>query len=243
MADVNIGDKRSEIRRMFGLIAWRYDIANCLLSLGMDRLWRRTAVKMLQPKRGQRVIDMCCGTGDLAFSFARYSDGLKDVTGCDFSGEMIELAEQKQKKLTAAGKTGEVSFEWAVEDCTACGFASGSFDIVSCGFGVRNMTDLGAGLGEMYRLLREGGRACILEFSLPKSKVMRLLYNFYLCWCVPLLGGVITGKYGAYRYLAKTVNKWATEVDVAEELKAAGFKSVEAKRLSCGIVTVYMAYR
>jgi demethylmenaquinone methyltransferase/2-methoxy-6-polyprenyl-1,4-benzoquinol methylase len=243
MAEVNIGDKSSEIRRMFGLIAWRYDIANCLLSLGMDRLWRKKAVKMSQLKRNQKVLDMCCGTGDLAFSFAMHGEGLAGIACCDFSDKMIEIARDKRKKLGAAGKLGEVNFEWAVEDCTACGFDSGSFDIVSCGFGVRNMTDLNAGLGEMYRMLREGGKACILEFSLPKSKAMRWLYNFYLCWCLPLIGGIITGKYGAYRYLAKTVNKWATEVDLAKELKGAGFKSVEVKGLSCGIVTVYLAYR
>lgn len=229
------------IRGLFGGIAGRYDLGNRLLSFGMDGGWRRVAVSMAEVKDGERLLDMCCGTGDLAFSFAEGGGVLERIVGCDLSGEMVELAKAKEKKLR--GRGGLLEFEWAVGDCTASGYESGSFDIISCGFGVRNMEVLSAGLGEMYRLLREEGRACILEFSLPEGLLMRWLYLMYLSWLLPVLGGIISGRFGAYRYLAKSVRQWAEGVDLEAELKTAGFGRVVTRKMSMGAVTVYVAYK
>ncbi len=229
------------IRGLFSGIAGRYDLANHLLSFGMDSGWRGVAVGMTEPKDGERLLDMCCGTGDLAFSFASGESKLKEIVGLDLSGEMVELAKAKEKKL--CGKGGLPEFEWGVGDCTASGYESGSFDIISCGFGVRNMEDLSKGLGEMHRLLREGGRACILEFSLPKGMWMRGVYLMYLSWILPVLGGIISGRYSAYRYLAKSVRLWSEGVDLEAELKRAGFSRVVTKKMSMGTVMAYVAYK
>jgi demethylmenaquinone methyltransferase/2-methoxy-6-polyprenyl-1,4-benzoquinol methylase len=132
--------------------------------------------------------------------------------------------------------------EWVVADCCKTEFADGSFDIVSCGFGVRNMEDLPKGLRQMYRVLGQGGRACILEFSLPKTWFTRLIYRIYLGKVLPIVAGLVTGRFEAYRYLARTVASWDEQIDMAEELKAAGFSRVDAKKLSFGIATVYIAY-
>jgi demethylmenaquinone methyltransferase/2-methoxy-6-polyprenyl-1,4-benzoquinol methylase len=184
---------------------------------------------------------MCCGTGDLAFSFAAGPAKLKKITGCDLSPEMVELAKEKQKQLRSEKSLPE--FEWAVADCTATDFENESFDIISCAFGVRNMENLPNGLTEMHRLLRPGGRACILEFSLPKGMLMRWVYLIYLNWILPLLGGIISGRFSAYRYLAKSVKQWSQTVDLQAELKNAGFNSVVTKKLSLAVVTAYIAYK
>ena len=228
------------IKGLFDGIAGRYDLANSLLSFGMDSRWRQIAVDMTSPSDGEKLLDMCCGTGDLAFSFAE-SGVLEKITGCDLSGEMVELAKTKEKKLRAKGKLPE--FCWVVGDCTASGYDSESFDIISCAFGVRNMENLSKGLGEMHRLLRAGGRACILEFSLPERTLMRWVYLVYLSWILPVVGGIISTRFSAYRYLARSVRQWSEGVDLEAELKAAGFDRVETRKLSMSAVTAYIAHK
>ena len=228
------------IKGLFDGIAGRYDLANSLLSFGADSRWRRSLVSMAKVKDGEKLLDMCCGTGDLAFSFAA-GGRLEKITGCDLSDEMVELAKAKEKKLRGKGQLPQ--FCWAVGDCTASGFDSESFDIISCAFGVRNMEKLSAGLGEMHRLLRAGGRACILEFSLPKSMLMRWVYLVYLSWILPVLGGIISGRFSAYRYLAISVRQWSEGVDLEAELKAAGFDRMIIRKLSMGAVTAYIVYK
>ena len=234
-------ERSQRVRTVFGSIARRYDLANHVLSFGVDFRWRWIAVAMTNPAKDDRLLDMCCGTGDLAFAFGR--GGVGHVTGCDFSAEMVELAKIKQDKLGRRNKTGDAVFEWQVGDCTATEFEDGSFDIISCAFGVRNMANLQKGLREMHRLLRPGGRVCILEFTLPKNLLVRALYMVYFRWVLPLIGGIISGKLGAYRYLADSVCRWDREIDLAGELTAAGFERVEVKPLSFGISAIHIAVR
>ncbi len=234
-------ERSEQVREVFDGIAGRYDLANHVLSAGVDFYWRRAAVGMTEPVKEDRVLDMCCGTGDFAFSFAQ--GGVGHVVGCDFSCEMIELAKVKQQKFAAKQKACEAGFEWKVGDCTATDFADGSFDIVSCAFGVRNMADLSAGLSEMHRVLRSGGRACILEFTLPKNFLIRWVYLLYFRWVLPLVGGLISGKLSAYQYLSSSVRKWDRDVDLAGELKEAGFAEVLVRPMSFGIASVYVAVR
>lgn len=233
-------DKQAhKISGMFDRIASRYDLANHLLSGGVDFLWRRLAVRLAGPKTGDVVLDMCCGTGDLAFCFAARSEVSK-VVGCDFSGEMVRLARQKEQKLAKKGKFGDTEFEWNVADCTATSYQSESYDIISCGFGVRNMDDLDAGLAEMHRLLKTGGRACIIEFTLPKNALFRPMYLFYLRYILPIFGAIITRKLSAYRYFADSIVKWDRDVDLSKSLKAAGLEKVTVKPLSKGIASIYV---
>ena len=196
---------------------------------------------MTGPGAGDRLLDMCCGTGDFAFAFARA--GVGRITGCDFSPEMIELAGIKESKFKRRVKYADVDIEWQVCDCMATGLESESFDIVSCAFGVRNIADLSAGLKEMYRLLRRGGRVCVLEFSLPKNAVIRAVYLPYFRWILPVLGGLISGDYGAYRYLAESVRRWDRGVDLAAELHKAGFREIVVRPLTFGIATVYVGHK
>lgn len=228
-----------KVAGMFDGIARRYDLANHLLSGGVDFLWRRLAVKLCGAKKGDVVLDMCCGTGDLGFCFAKHSEIAK-VVGCDFSEEMVRLARIKEEKLNIKGKFGDTEFQWATGDCTATSYADESFDIISCGFGVRNMADLESGLAEIYRLLKKGGRVCIIEFSLPKCAVCRAGYLLYLRYILPIFGGIITGKISAYRYFTDSIVKWDKEVDLGKSLEAAGLERVTVKPLSKGIAKIYV---
>ena len=236
-----VDDKGRQLGAVFGGIASRYDLANHVLSCGVDFCWRRTAVAMAAPGTGDRLLDMCCGTGDFAFAFARAGAGR--ITGCDFSSKMIELAGIKERKFKRRTKYADLVMDWQVCDCTATEFESESFDIVSCAFGVRNIADLSAGLKEMYRLLRPGGRVCILEFSLPKNVVIRAVYLPYFRWILPVLGGLISGDYGAYRYLAESVRRWDRQVDMGAELHKTGFCEVVVRPLTFGIATVHVGHK
>jgi len=234
-------DNASKVRGVFGTIAPRYDLANHVLSLGVDFHWRRKAVRLMQPLAGRRVLDMCCGTGDLAFAFAR--GGAAEVVGCDFSPNMIELAAAKEHRFRSAGKLSKTRLEWRVCDCTATDLQSQSFDIVSCAFGVRNMADLAAGLAEMRRLLRPEGAVCILEFSLPPNPLVRAAYLTYFRWIMPFIGGLITGRTAAYRYLRDSVRQWDKNVDLTAQLQSAGFQNIRATPLTCAIATLQQATR
>jgi demethylmenaquinone methyltransferase/2-methoxy-6-polyprenyl-1,4-benzoquinol methylase len=198
---------------------------------------------MAAPATGDRLLDMCCGTGDFAFAFARARADIGRITGCDFSSKMIELAGTKESRFKRRRIYAAVDMNWQVCDCTATEFESESFDIVSCAFGVRNLADLSAGLKEMHRLLRPGGRVCILEFSLPKNVVIRRVYLPYFRWILPVLGGLISGDYGAYRYLAESVRRWDRRVDLAALLHKAGFCEIVVRPLTFGIATVHVGHK
>jgi demethylmenaquinone methyltransferase/2-methoxy-6-polyprenyl-1,4-benzoquinol methylase len=229
------------IRTTFGSIARRYDLANHLLSLGIDRSWRRRAVKLTAPSPADTLLDMCCGTGDFAFAFARA--GVASITGCDFSEEMIQLAQTKQQRFTRTNKTSNTHFQWKVADCSAADFADCSFDIISCAFGIRNMADLRKSLAEMHRLLKPSGRLCILEFTLPRNPIVRAVYLLYFKYILPLAGGLISGRFSAYRHLASSVCKWHANVDLPAQLQNAGFTDIRTTPLSLGIAAACTATR
>jgi len=230
--------KSASVNRLFGSIATKYDLANHVLSLGIDNLWRKKSVRLTRPAKEDRLLDMCSGTGDFAMAFAKSENGPGEITCCDFSGEMLAGAEVKFAKLNAKSN---VSF--SVQDCTATDLAESSFDIISCGFGVRNMADLDKGLGEMKRLLKPGGKVCILEFTLPKNPIIRFGYLAYFRFVLPLIGGMLTGDIGAYRYLVSSVREWDKDVDLPKRLEAAGFKMKSAEPVSLGIACIYTAHR
>jgi demethylmenaquinone methyltransferase/2-methoxy-6-polyprenyl-1,4-benzoquinol methylase len=224
------------VNRLFGNISSRYDLANHVLSLGIDHLWRKRAASLAVDGANRKVLDMCCGTGDFAISFARGKMPPKQITACDFNEAMVEAGRAKCKKLRLG-----TDIDFMVADCTATDFGQGSFDIISCAFGMRNMADLDKGIFEMYRLLTEGGRVCILEFSLPKIKPIRWLYLVYFVYVLPIIGGLISGNFDAYRYLVSSVRDWEKNVDLPKRLSDAGFEMLNVKPVSMGIATIYIA--
>jgi demethylmenaquinone methyltransferase / 2-methoxy-6-polyprenyl-1,4-benzoquinol methylase len=213
-----------EVRSMFDRIAGVYDPMNRLMTAGLDRRWRReTARAVVQP--GNRVLDACCGTGDLAIA-ARREGG--QVTGVDFSERMLERARRKSPEI-----------EWVQADVMALPFEDASFDSVTVGFGVRNVADLEDGLRELRRVLRPGGKLGVLEITRPGG----LLRPFFRLWfdvLVPLAGKVLPGG-AAYTYLPASVRRFPGPEDLAGAMRRAGFGYVEWRALAGGIVALHVA--
>ena len=225
-------DKAARVEAMFDAIAPTYERVNRALSAGRDGYWRRTAVAMAKIKPPDEVLDLACGTGDFARAFAAVSPS--GVVGCDFSGRMLALA---------ASRDGP-RIGWCRADALTLPFADGSFSVASCAFGVRNWQDLARGLDEMYRVLRPSGRAVILEFSMPRAAFLGPLYMFYFRKILPWLATLISrDRTGAYRYLPESVSRFVKPAEMIERLRSAGFGRVEHRRLTIGIVTVFVAWK
>jgi demethylmenaquinone methyltransferase/2-methoxy-6-polyprenyl-1,4-benzoquinol methylase len=211
------------VRTMFDRIAPVYDVMNRLMTAGLDQRWRRLTVRETV-SAGDRVLDACCGTGDLAVAARRAGAG--DVVGLDFSERMLERARRK-----------EPAVEWVQGDLLALPFADGSFDAATVGFGVRNVADLERGLGELRRVLRAGGRVGILEITVPRGP-LRLFYRLWFDVLIPLAGKILPGG-KAYTYLPASVRRFPGPDDLAELMRAQGFGDVRFRRLAGGIVGLH----
>lgn len=225
----------SKIRGMFGEIAKNYDRANNTLSGGIHHLWRKKLVALSNAGGGDSVLDCATGTGDLAFAFKKQVGDYGKVVGIDFTPEMIELAHKKAER-----KKLEIDFQHA--DVTKLPFADQSFHVTSISFGIRNVEDPIAALREMARVTRPGGSVMILEFGQPKLPVWKQCYQFYSKTVLPKLGGIITGKEDAYRYLEKSSAKFPSGEVFSGIIRATGFfAEVTAHPLSGGVAYVYRA--
>jgi demethylmenaquinone methyltransferase/2-methoxy-6-polyprenyl-1,4-benzoquinol methylase len=215
---------------MFGRIAPRYDLANHLLSGNLDRLWRRRTVRRVRDileRPGARVLDICCGTGDLALALQRQSAGR--VLASDFCHPMLVAARRKIP--------GGVLFE---SDALQLPVRDGSLDLITVAFGFRNLANYEAGLREMRRALRPGGTAAILEFSQPRNSLFAAVYHFYSRRILPLIGGMITGAGDAYRYLPESIQKFPDAPELAAQMRRAGFDEVSFERLTGGSVALHI---
>jgi demethylmenaquinone methyltransferase/2-methoxy-6-polyprenyl-1,4-benzoquinol methylase len=234
-----------QIRDNFDAIASRYDLTNRVLSLGIDLHWRRVAVRQLRgvPDDGV-VLDLACGTCDLALEVLRQRRKAR-VVGADLSRVMLGLARKKVAQRLAgrsvANATGPISLVNAPAE--ALPFGDASFDAVTIAFGIRNVPDFRAGLKEMLRVLRPGGRACILEFSTPPSKLWWKAYNYYFFNVLPHIGGLITGRQAAYRYLTDSVALFPDAEQFKAAMEEAGFAGVSYITMSGGIVCVHTGVR
>jgi demethylmenaquinone methyltransferase/2-methoxy-6-polyprenyl-1,4-benzoquinol methylase len=212
-----------EVRTMFDRIAPVYDVMNRAMTLGLDRRWRRlTAAAVVRP--GDRVVDACCGTGDLAVAAARAGGR---VTGVDFSEEMLARARRKAPAL-----------EWVQADAAALPFPDGSFEVATVGFGIRNLADLEGGLRELARVLAPGGRLGCLEITRPRG-VLRPFFRVWFDGLVPLAGRVLPGG-GAYSYLPASVRRFPGPEDLAAAMRRAGFADVGWRLLGGGIVALHV---
>jgi len=223
--------RSSEIQRMFGRIAHRYDLLNRVLSLGQDVRWRRLVARRVAACKPERVLDVCTGTGDIALGLAEGPF----ITGADFSLPMLALAKDK-------AADGARSLALTVADALALPIADASIDVVTVAFGVRNFEDLEAGLAELTRVLRPGGDLLVLEFSQPKGP-----FGPFLGWWVrnvpPRLGRLISGDPEAYAYLPASVGAFADTETMCAILGGLGFEDIEVRPLTGGVCTLYQAHR
>jgi demethylmenaquinone methyltransferase/2-methoxy-6-polyprenyl-1,4-benzoquinol methylase len=242
---VTEADASKKVREMFTRIAPRYDLLNHLLSLQLDRLWRARATKRLRPilnRPGALVLDLCCGTGDLAFSLARTRQAR--VIGADFAHTMLVRA--KEKGAALASTTGEhaaTTVYFFEADAMRLPFAGASFDLVTTAFGFRNLANYEAGLREIQRVLKPGGTIAILEFTEPPAGMLGNLYSWYFCEVLPKIGGLISGEPAAYSYLPKSVARFFRPPELASLITAAGFQSVDYRVWTLGTVAFHTAVR
>ena len=217
---------------MFDRVAGRYDLLNSLMSAGLHHRWRERAADRAEVVPGDSVLDVCCGTGDLALELAGRVTPAGRVVGCDFSEPMLDLAREK-----AAGRGAEsVRFEWA--DALNLPYDADRFDAVTVGFGVRNFADRDRGLQEMARVLRPGGRLVVLEFTEPRRPPFSTFYALWFDRIAPILGR-LSDDPEAYSYLAESVHSFPDPRGLAEKMDAAGLDRIRYTILAGGIVTIH----
>jgi demethylmenaquinone methyltransferase / 2-methoxy-6-polyprenyl-1,4-benzoquinol methylase len=226
-------EKHGYVQSMFDAIAPRYDLLNGLLSLSLHHRWRRTATDLARLKPGDRALDVCTGTGDFALELARRVGESGNVVGTDYSKGMLTLGRQKMLRRRSA-----VSLEWA--DTEDLPFENNSFDATVVGFGIRNVADIDRGIREMVRVTKPGGRVVILEFTQPQSPLVALGYGVYQK-IMPLIGGLVAGKSGAYAYLPASIGVFDTREKLAERLKSAGLTEIAVTDLNLGTVAIHAA--
>lgn len=228
--------KKQQVAEMFNSIAPKYDFLNHWLSFGIDKLWRKKAIKLLKPLKPSVILDVATGTGDFALEAMKLSP--EKIIGMDISEGMMKIASRKIADLHL-DKT--ISFE--VGDSEEMRFDSESMDAITVGFGVRNFEHLEKGLSEFHRVLRKGGVACILEFSKPKKFPIKQLYRFYSYYVLPIWGRLISKDQRAYTYLPESVSVFPDGDEFISILKNVGFDSVKEYRLTFGIATIYFAVK
>ncbi len=231
------GDK---VRRMFAQIAPRYDLMNHVLSLNIDRAWRRKTVKHLELSSNEPVLDVCTGTGDLAIAIAAKGAGRISVIGSDFCFQMLELAREKQSKLESL--QGCVQFIEA--DTQRLPFPENSFQAVTVAFGIRNVSDTMNGLREMVRVCAPGGQVAILEFSRPTLPLLKQVYDGYFRWILPAIGQAMAkNSESAYSYLPESVRQFPSGDAMVSILEKAGLQGIRAYPMTFGVASLYIGQK
>ena len=229
------GERRAaKVNELFERIAPRYDLINDVQSFGMHRRWKRKLVQLADVKPGERALDLCCGTGDLTFALAERG---ARVTGLDFSVEMLRVASEKQLRMSQASEGARVEFLRG--DAQKIPFPENTFDIVSIGYGLRNLADLDAGLREMWRVSKTGGRLLALEFGKPENRVWRRIYFVYLKTFLPLCGKIFCGKSSAYAYVLESLKHYPAQNEVAGRMRAVGWADVRVINLMGGTMSLH----
>ncbi|MEC3878705.1 bifunctional demethylmenaquinone methyltransferase/2-methoxy-6-polyprenyl-1,4-benzoquinol methylase UbiE [Parapedobacter sp. 10938] len=228
-------DKKKQVANMFNNISGTYDFLNHFMSLGIDIIWRKKAIKALKASKPQRLLDVATGTGDFALEAIKILQPRK-VIGVDISSGMLDIAREKIAK-----KGLEDQFEVALADSERLPFSDGTFDAVTVAFGVRNFENLEKGLAHIHRVLKPGGKAVVLEFSKPKSFPIKQLYHFYFNRVTPLIGKTFSKDYRAYSYLPESVAQFPDGKQFTDILRRVGFHKALSRPQTFGICTIYIA--
>ncbi len=230
-------EKKEEVRDMFDNIAPKYDFLNHTLSFSIDRLWRKRVVRIVRRCHPTHILDVATGTGDLAIEMARRMRNTQ-VLGVDLSQEMLNVA---RRKVEAKGLDGRVVLEQG--DAEHLSVGTGVVDVATVAFGVRNFQDLDAGLGELARTIKPGGKVVILEFSTPKNRIFGSLYGFYSRHILPGVGAAVSHDKRAYTYLPESVAEFPAPEKFIERMEQAGFKNCKARSQTFGIAQIYVGER
>ena len=231
------GEERAgRVRDLFARIARRYDLINDLMSWGLHRRWKRRLVALATPRPGERALDLCCGTGDVARALAAETAKVGragSIVGLDFTEEMLEIA----RRIIATSS----AVTYLRGDALSLPFPDGDFDLVTCAYGFRNLADLDRGLRESHRVLRPGGRLVSLEFGRPDRPILRAAYLAYLKLALPLYGLLFVGDSQAYGYIFASVTRFPGQRDLAARMREAGFEPVEVHHLMGGVMGICVA--
>ena len=226
------GDQRAtKVNELFARIARRYDFLNDLQSFGLHRIWKRRVAELAKVAPGQHAVDLCCGTGDIAFAIAQRG---AETTGLDFSAQMLEVAaERQQRKGIIAGR-----LKFQQGDAQQLPFPDGSFDVVTVGYGLRNLTSWERGLDEMFRVAKPGARLIVLDFGKPANALWRTIYFTHLRLSVPLIGLLFCGNAKAYAYILESLKHYPAQLAVADKMRALKLANVQVINLLGGAMAI-----
>jgi demethylmenaquinone methyltransferase/2-methoxy-6-polyprenyl-1,4-benzoquinol methylase len=236
--DVPVGEKQKLVGEVFSSVASKYDVMNDMMSFGIHRLWKRYFVATAQAKRGDRVLDLAGGTGDIAVLLKDRVGEAGEVIVGDINGDMLRVG---RDRLTDRGLVR--GLDWVQCNAQALPFPDGRFDLVTIAFGLRNVTDKDAAVREMCRVLRPGGQARVLEFSQVTADWFRPLYDFHSFNVLPKLGSMIAGDEDSYRYLAESIRKHPPQRELQGMMDAAGCVRTSYRNMSAGIVAIHTGYK
>jgi demethylmenaquinone methyltransferase/2-methoxy-6-polyprenyl-1,4-benzoquinol methylase len=226
------GEQRGErVNDLFARVAPRYDLINDLQSFGWHRLWKRRVVALATVKQGDRALDVCCGTGDIAFALAAAGTA---VTGVDFSDAMLEVA----RRRAMASDRSAMNPTFQQGDAQQLDFADNAFDIVTVGYGLRNLSSWETGLREMHRVAKPGGRLLVLDFGKPDNRAWRAIYFAYLRWIVPLFGKLFCGDAATHAYILESLRRYPAQRGVADAMQHLGCRGVRIVNLLGGAMSI-----
>ena len=229
--------RAARVNDLFAGIAPRYDLINDLQSFGLHQLWKRRLVRLANSKAGERALDLCCGTGDIALALARRG---AEAVGLDFSAPMLAIARQKQSERS--GDFRERSNPRFIQgDAQQIPFPDNSFEIVTIGYGLRNLASLETGLREMQRVARPGGRLLVLDFGKPENALWRSIYFGYLKFFVPALGRIFCGSFAAYAYILESLKHYPAQRGVAGKMRELDLKNIRVINFLGGVMSINCA--
>ncbi|RCX32981.1 bifunctional demethylmenaquinone methyltransferase/2-methoxy-6-polyprenyl-1,4-benzoquinol methylase UbiE [Thioalbus denitrificans] len=231
-------EKAGRVAQVFHSVADKYDLMNDLMSLGIHRLWKRFTIELSGVRGGQRVLDLAGGTGDLAARFSRMVGPAGEVVLCDINDSMLRVG---RERLADRGAVGNIRYVQA--DAEALPYPDNHFDCITIAFGLRNVTHKEAALASMNRVLKPGGRLLVLEFSQPVAPGLKPVYDLYSFSVLPVLGRLVTGDSGSYRYLAESIRMHPDQKTLKGMMEAAGFGRCEYFNLTGGIVALHRGFK